>query len=182
MRKKHRLLRIIVITTLLSVVPTPAYADNCSGLSDCFNGYLIPAILLILGLALLVTAPYWWPALFSLLARVAVGAALRAVAIRVAQARLLQPLIRVILRANLRAATSGTITGLTRHGLQQILGRNGRGVSTSAIADAINNAVRTVSQSGDRVRYVGRYAEVVVNKAGEIITAWAKNSGGWRWP
>jgi hypothetical protein len=33
-----------------SLVPSPALADNCSDLSDCFNGNINPAIWVILGL------------------------------------------------------------------------------------------------------------------------------------
>lgn len=54
---------------------TPALADNCSGLSDCFSGNLFPALMLLLGLIVLVAAAWY---LGPLLARFAMSAALRA--------------------------------------------------------------------------------------------------------
>jgi hypothetical protein len=40
--------------------------------------------------------------------------------------------------------------------------------------------VKVVQQSGGRVKYVGKYAVVVLNKDGEVITTYAKGSKGIR--
>jgi hypothetical protein len=44
----------LAIILILYLLPSPVLADNCSGLSDCFNGNMLPAILLILGLLLFI--------------------------------------------------------------------------------------------------------------------------------
>ena len=73
------------------------------------------------------------------------------------------------------------IKGFTRHGLNQIIGRDGgRGVSNSAILDAVNNPTRVSCEirSGDlrpRFNFFGRRVKVVVNSAGEVITAFGKS-------
>ncbi len=75
----------------------------------------------------------------------------------------------------------GKITGWTNHGLEQAETRDGgRGVSDAAIDDAVANPIGTKSQSGGRTRYTGKNAVVVLNKDGEIVTTYAKNSKGWR--
>jgi RHS repeat-associated protein len=72
-----------------------------------------------------------------------------------------------------------SITGYTRHGLNQAISRDGVGVSPSAILDAVRNPLETVSRNGT-VRYVGERAAVVLNDAGRVITTWARSSAGWR--
>ena len=59
---------------LLAGGSAPVLADNCSGLSDCFSGNLLPALLLLLGLVLLIAAAWY---LGPLLARFAMSTALR---------------------------------------------------------------------------------------------------------
>lgn len=107
---------------LVAGLAAPANADNCSGLSDCFSGNLLPALLLLLGL-LLVIAAGWY--LAPLLARFAIGAALRALLTAAARARAPAAIARAIaaarqarLLAALRAAgakfTPEAIVGITR--------------------------------------------------------------------
>jgi RHS repeat-associated protein len=74
------------------------------------------------------------------------------------------------------------ITGYTPHGLNQVISRNGHGVSVQALFDAVRNPAQVVGQSGGRFKYIGRNATVILNSAGRVITAWARNSSGWRYP
>lgn len=74
--------------------------------------------------------------------------------------------------------TGGTITGHTRHGLNQSISRDGgRGVSAAAKLDAVRSPTKTVTQSGGRTQYVGSKAKVTLNSAGKVITATGKNRG-----
>jgi hypothetical protein len=76
---------------------------------------------------------------------------------------------------------AGQITGYTRHGLAQAMGRDGgRGVAPKAILDAVNNPTKIVEQTGGRVKYVGKDAVVVLNQDGKVVTTYAKSSVGIR--
>jgi hypothetical protein len=48
------------------------------------------------------------------------------------------------------AAAGVNLTGFTRHGINQAISRNGAGVSTRAILDAVRNPVKILAQSGGR--------------------------------
>lgn len=76
--------------------------------------------------------------------------------------------------------TSRVITGYTRHGLQQAIGREGRGVHPRAILDAVRNPRTFIVQSGGRRKFVGEDAVVVLNRAGRVITTYAKTKAGRR--
>jgi len=78
------------------------------------------------------------------------------------------------------------VTGWRRHALEQALGRDGPGVSDAAIKDAVTNAVMIQRVRDPRTglitfRYIRKNATVVLNKTGEIVTAWAENNRGWRY-
>ena len=76
---------------------------------------------------------------------------------------------------------AGKITGYTKHGLSQAIGRDGgRGVKASAILDAVRNPTKTVFQDGGKVKYIGKQAVVVLNSEGRVITTYAKSSKYWR--
>jgi RHS repeat-associated protein len=75
---------------------------------------------------------------------------------------------------------AGRLTGFTKHGINSAINHNGVGVATWAILDAVKNPLRTVAQSGDRMRYVGQNAVVVLNSTGRVITTWARSSAAWR--
>ena len=77
-------------------------------------------------------------------------------------------------------AVAAKITGYTRHSLNQALAREGVGVSTKAILDAVRSPTSVINQAGGAVRYVGENAVVILNQAGKVITTWARNSAGWR--
>jgi hypothetical protein len=74
----------------------------------------------------------------------------------------------------------GKITGFTKHGINQAISRDGFGVATRAIRDAVANPIKVVLQSGGRVKYIGKEATVILNQAGKVITTWARNSAGRR--
>ena len=75
-----------------------------------------------------------------------------------------------------RKTIASKITGYTRHGLNQAISREGKGVKPSAILDAVKNP-RKVTRLEKRVsKCIGKNAVVVLNKKGKIITTWAKNS------
>ena len=76
--------------------------------------------------------------------------------------------------------SANPITGFTQHGLEQALGRDGVGVSDSAMADAVANPEDVIPQSGGAVKYVGKNAVAVLNSDGKAITTWATNSAGTR--
>ena len=69
----------------------------------------------------------------------------------------------------------------TKHGLAQVLGRDGgRGVSNAALLDAVKNPSKVIQQAGGKVKYVGKNATVILNELKKVITAWATNSNGVR--
>ena len=78
------------------------------------------------------------------------------------------------------------VTGRTAHGEQQLQGRDGHGVNDDAVDDAVANPTRPPKYIPDKYggvyRYVGRNATVNLNKDGQVVTAWANNSAGWRNP
>jgi RHS repeat-associated protein len=71
------------------------------------------------------------------------------------------------------------LKGYTRHGLFQAIERDGVGVSTRAILDALRNPV-SVEVAGNVKTIIGRDAVVVINQAGRVITTWARNGNGFR--
>jgi hypothetical protein len=76
----------------------------------------------------------------------------------------------------------GPLTGYTRHGLSQAMGRNGGvGVSPRAILDAVRNPLSVAYQPGSSTYlYEGRYAKVSLSEAGRLVTTWATHREGWR--
>ena len=79
---------------------------------------------------------------------------------------------------------AGKITGYTKHGLEQAMGRNGVGVAPKAILDAVKNPVKVKPQIDNlgrtSTKYTGKNSVVVLNEIGKIITCWAKKSAFWR--
>lgn len=71
---------------------------------------------------------------------------------------------------------AGKVTGYARHGLNRALGRDGgKAAKSTAILDAVKHPKKVQFQSGGRVQYTGKYAGVVLNKAGKVVTTWPKN-------
>ena len=72
------------------------------------------------------------------------------------------------------------ITGYTKHGINSAINHNGVGVKTSEIANTVNNPVKKVLQNTGTIKFIGKNAVVVLNKAGKVVTTWAKHSSAWR--
>jgi hypothetical protein len=69
----------------------------------------------------------------------------------------------------------------TQHGLEQAIARDaGRGVSPSAILDAVRSPLSESMQADGATKYVGQDAVVVVNSEGRVVTTYARNSTGLR--
>jgi len=76
---------------------------------------------------------------------------------------------------------AGVIKGYTQHGLEQAIERDaGRGVSPSAILDAVRSPLSETVQDNGAIKYVGQNAVVVVRSDGQVITTYARNSVGLR--
>ncbi len=85
--------------------------------------------------------------------------------------------------AGYSAYTPSKITGFTEHGLNQVIQRNGHGVSNQAILDTVKSPVKIVKQGKlfkSTYKFISNKAVVVLNKAGKVVTAWAKKSLWWR--
>jgi hypothetical protein len=78
------------------------------------------------------------------------------------------------------AGVAGKITGFTKHGLNQAISRDGVGVSSRAILDAVKSPQSIVSQGKGVVKYVGEHATVILNDTGKVITTWAHDASAWR--
>ena len=76
----------------------------------------------------------------------------------------------------------GPITGVTKHGINQAISRDGVGVADRSILDAVKNPTQVVQQSDGRTMYVGKDATVIINAQGKVITTWANGSAGARIP
>ena len=76
--------------------------------------------------------------------------------------------------------TNDKITGYTKHGEEQVLGRDGGvGVSNDALIDTVNDPIEIVVQGSDygpTYKYISEKAVVVLNEIGEVITAYARGS------
>ncbi|TMI99432.1 MAG: hypothetical protein E6G97_22860 [Alphaproteobacteria bacterium] len=68
-----------------------------------------------------------------------------------------------------RIRLAGDITGFTKHGINQTINR---GVSPSAMHDAVTNPIQILPQSNGTTQYVGRGAAVVLNPLGQVVTTW----------
>ena len=71
------------------------------------------------------------------------------------------------------------ITGYTRHGLRQVMNRNGVGVTPGALQNTVATAQPTLQRNGN-YRFRGPDAVVILNRQGQVVTAWARNSSSWR--
>jgi hypothetical protein len=79
-----------------------------------------------------------------------------------------------------KIVVAGKITGYTKHGINQAISRNGVGVATKAILDAVRNPLKVVEQVDVSIKYIGKEAVVVLNRAGEVVTTFAKKGTGTR--
>lgn len=78
------------------------------------------------------------------------------------------------------------VTGFTRHGLQQVMLRNGVGVAPKAMVNTLRNpnwaksTSTIVGKNAGTTKYVGKDAVVILNKQNQIVSAWARNSASTR--
>ena len=78
--------------------------------------------------------------------------------------------------------TNSIIRGYTKHGAEQVMGRDGGiGVSNAAILNAVNNPIAPPTVRADgAIKFIGQNATVVINPSGYVITAWSTNYRGRR--
>jgi hypothetical protein len=79
-----------------------------------------------------------------------------------------------------------SITGMTSHGADQVATRDGHGVSDIALQNAVAHPTTppqfVPDPYGGTYKYTGENAIVVLNGNGQVVTAWATSSEGWRHP
>ena len=94
------------------------------------------------------------------------------------------PTVKVEKATNIINSTekySTPITGYTKHGLNQVIGRDGGlGVAPNAILNTLRFPNKIIPQPGGTTKFVGENAVVVLNKIGRLVTAFAKDSSAWR--
>ena len=73
------------------------------------------------------------------------------------------------------------IKGFTDHGRQSALTHDGHGVNARAMQNTVRNPLKVVNQSNGGIKHIGEHAVVVLNKAGKVITTYAKSHYGWRY-
>jgi hypothetical protein len=77
------------------------------------------------------------------------------------------------------------INGYTGHGRQSVDDHDGHGVNDEALQDAVQHPLSPPSyQINDQGKgaylYQGKDASVVLNKDGQVVTAWPRSRQGWR--
>ncbi|EFC1529192.1 DUF6531 domain-containing protein [Escherichia ruysiae] len=78
---------------------------------------------------------------------------------------------------------AGKITGYTRHGLNQAIGRNGgKGVNIRDMLDAVRNPKKIIENANGTIKYQGKRATVVLNQDGKVVTVFGKSRGPEIWP
>ena len=58
------------------------------------------------------------------------------------------------------------------HHIFKAISRNGSGVASNAILDAVRNPKNVVDMSNGVIKYIGDNATVILNKTGEVVTVW----------
>jgi hypothetical protein len=64
------------------------------------------------------------------------------------------------------------ITGFRAHGAEQVASR---GVSFETLSKTVKNPVAVLQQSGGQYLYISNQAAVVLNPAGQVITAYPES-------
>ena len=73
------------------------------------------------------------------------------------------------------------ITGYTKHGLESAMGHDNHGIKPSAILDIVKHPTKVVDQaSRGTIKYINEKGAVILNKAGKVVTTFAKSSRYWR--
>ena len=73
----------------------------------------------------------------------------------------------------------------TGHGRQRVDDHDGHGVNDDALQDAVEHPLSPPSyqineQGKGAYLYQGKDASVVLNKDGQVVTAWPRSRQGWR--
>jgi hypothetical protein len=71
--------------------------------------------------------------------------------------------------ANNGSVVGSILTGFTRHGLNRIISY---AIPPAVVKDTLLNPISIVPQIDGKLKYVGRDAVIVLNKMGQVITAW----------
>jgi RHS repeat-associated protein len=80
--------------------------------------------------------------------------------------------------AAIEIAGGRLLTGHTKHGLNQMISRDGgRGVAPQAILDALKNPSKIVQQADGALKYIGEKATIVLSEVGRIITGYGTPRG-----
>jgi len=92
------------------------------------------------------------------------------------------PPLRIGKAGRLLKPIGGEITGFTKHGLNQVIGRDGgRGVAGEAILDAVRNPMKVRSGVDNLgrsfTRFDGARSGVVLNGEGRLVSAWGPARG-----
>jgi hypothetical protein len=166
---------------LLAGGATPALADNCGDLSDCFSGNLLPALLLLLGLILLIAAAWY---LGPLLARFAMSTALRAMFATAGRSRIAAWVARFLSRFASRAMsfTSKSLQHAFKHATDFGIRGNWSTAAGQAFQQAIQNHVRNAGTLVIRGTFRGNPVthffnpstglNVIRNAQGAFLTGW----------
>ncbi|MFP1787779.1 RHS repeat-associated core domain-containing protein, partial [Lonsdalea quercina] len=84
--------------------------------------------------------------------------------------------------AQTKKPVAGKITGYTKHGLNQAIGRNGgKGVNAKDMLDAVKNPKKVVENANGTIKYQGKRATVVLNGEGKVVTTFGKSRGPEIW-
>lgn len=184
-RASRPTLAVALAAALLVDAATPAAADNCSGLSDCFSGNLLPALLLLLGLVLLIAATWY---LGPLLARFAIGTALRAMFATGGRSRIAVGVAQFFSRFAGRAMSfsSRGLQHAFKHGADFGIRGNWSSAAGQAFQQAIQNHVRSAGTLAIRGTFRGNPVthffnpstglNVIRNAQGAFQSGWRLNA------
>ncbi len=89
-------------------------------------------------------------------------------------------LVKKDIAAEAGGGGSFPITGYTRHGLNQAIGREGKGVHPKAILDAVKNPTTVKLFENGVTRFNGQDATVILNDTGKVITTFPSSGNGVR--
>lgn len=94
------------------------------------------------------------------------------------KAGVVSDVVKVSEVANVEKRVGGIISGYTRHGLNQAIGRDaGRRVKATEMLDAVRNPKKVMTQDNGGILYKGGKTKVVVNSDGQVISTFGKPRG-----
>ena len=100
----------------------------------------------------------------------------------IAKSKKIRNALKTVYKIEENCTVVGKISGYTKHGLNQVIGRNeGRGVKIRAILDSLKNPTKCVSQPNGSIKYIGKDATVILNTEQKIVTAYGQPRGPQIW-